>query len=252
MTFSPYWMSIMEQVRIFNEKNTFVWFRGQNNSDYELHSGLFRDDLLVLDVYLSREILRYQEFLNLGHLDHGKSDWDLLYIMQHHGVKTRLLDWTESFATALFFACINWKYEDCNACVWMLAPSELNYLSIKKDALYLPDEEEKYEDFIYKKNNFPKSALALYPVRNSKRIVAQQGTFTLQGNSMLPLEQDLNGDLVKNDHLVKLVLTPEIINDIDYFLKLSGVNYYTLFPDLDGLAKFVNIPGIDKYGKVNR
>ena len=47
-----------------------------------------------------------------------------LYIMQHVGVQTRLLDWTEGLLQALFFALENEK-----PIVWMLDPQQLNSLS---------------------------------------------------------------------------------------------------------------------------
>lgn len=246
MSYSDEWFTLQNQISYFQSRHSFVWFRGHSKSNtYTLDSGLFRDDLIDLDLYLEDELQRYQEFSNLGHIDHGKSDWELLYIMQHHGVKTRLLDWTESFVTALFFSYLNWQPDVEDACVWMLNPKELNELSLGSAGLHIPNE-GKYEQFIYAQEEFQKNSIALYPVRNNKRIVAQQGVFTLQGNSMLPLDQEWDGDLVANGSLVKLNLSKDLLEDIQCFLKLSGVNHYTMFPDLDGLARYVNIPFLER------
>lgn len=230
-------MNILNEVKQFSRKSS--WFRGHGNNDFELHSGLFRLDLKEIFNYIEAEVVLYRKFINIGHLHHNTSDWNLLYLMQHHGVITRLLDWSESFNVALFFAYKNWKFGEL-ACVWMLHPTELNSLSTGKTQFLMPRETTSYEDFLFGKAHFNDYSVALYPVRNSNRVVAQQGVFTLQGNSLLPLDAEHGGALVNNGDLKKIVLTENLRDDVARYLEISGVNYYTLFPDLDGLAKEVN------------
>ncbi|MDQ7860594.1 hypothetical protein RCO48_04515 [Peribacillus frigoritolerans] len=93
------------------------------------------------------------------------------------------------------------------------------------------------------KPGFHNNTLAMYPMRNSSRIISQQGMFTLQGKSGLSLDEEHNGDLIKEGILKRIDLSPKLRTDIENYLKLCGVSAYTLFPDLDGLAKHINSTG---------
>src|SRR4051794_3378288 len=103
---------------------TQLWFRSVNDGTYPLVPGAYwreRCDELSLFVgfqnlapmYLAREPL---------------DEWDWYYVMQHYRIPTRLLDWTESPLTALYFA-LGSAVEGTPACVWVLDPIALNRLT---------------------------------------------------------------------------------------------------------------------------
>lgn len=242
------WEDILRRVdEFYQSKSNLIWFRGHSKSSYKLNSGMFRDKITELKLFQAREQDRYLEFSYLGHMDHGKSDWELLYVMQHHGVKTRLLDWSESFAISLYFAFKDWEPEKEDACVWMLSPFNLNKLARpnKNKGLYMPQYERgepTYEKLLFKHYRFLESSIAMYPVRNNRRIAAQRGVFTLQGNSLNPMEEENNGLLIKEGNLVKLTLTKDMYHEVRNYLRKAGVNHYSIYPDLDGLAKLINVP----------
>ncbi|AHM66873.1 hypothetical protein PPSQR21_032340 [Paenibacillus polymyxa SQR-21] len=241
MAYSSEWFNILNTVDNFCKGIHRVWFRGHSDSEFQLKSGLFRIADKTLDYYLNFELLAYRQFLNLGHLHHSEKDWNLLYLMQHHGVRTRLLDWSESFTTALYFARLSWNGEG-DACVWMLDPSALNKLTLGAPQYVMPYEGVSYEDYLFNKNEaeFHNNSIALYATRNDSRMVNQQGVFTLQGNSMLSLDQE-HDEILKNEgKLVKVILPLSTIDDIDNYLLQAGVTDYTMFPDLDGLARQIN------------
>jgi hypothetical protein len=71
---------------------------------------------------LAREQTLFVEFKNRGaELLNGNDngDWQILTQMQHYGVPTRLLDWTDRLAVALFFALMGAKDDPC---LWVLNP----------------------------------------------------------------------------------------------------------------------------------
>ncbi|WP_102349789.1 FRG domain-containing protein [Bacillus sp. Marseille-P3661] len=238
--FSKKWLTIMDEVTFFTKKSRLVWYRGQNNNGCEgnrfpLLSGLFRQNLSV-DKILEWEEISYKRFFENGYeLHKTENQWDLLYLMQQYGVKTRLLDWSESFAVALYFATKDWD-EVYPCSVWLIDPFQLNKLFHNIDELKsMP----KDGSFIEQRPNFHMS-MALSPTMNTYRSMFQKGFFTLQGNTKLGLEEE-NDQILFNEKVLKHIqITPDLKNDIIMFLELSGINHFTLFPDLGGLANYVN------------
>jgi hypothetical protein len=97
----------------------------------------------------------------------------------------------------------------------------------------------KTNDFLEQRQKFKKT-LALSPRMNTYRSMFQKGYFTLQGNTKQGLEEEENGVLLQERILKHIKINVELRNDVEMFLELSGINQLTLFPDLGGLASYVN------------
>lgn len=87
--------------------DSFLWFRGLPRSDYALVPKIMRDGKLVEQVFererrlLTRFRQRSMAYWPAGY---GQNDWDHLFAMQHFGMPTRLLDWSENVFVAAHFA----------------------------------------------------------------------------------------------------------------------------------------------------
>ncbi|MEZ8383099.1 FRG domain-containing protein [Vibrio splendidus] len=122
------YIDYVESLKLRSENlgnNTELLFRGQRQ-DYSLLPKLARLDLngdiknverLMLDEF-RRACLPLAEF-------QPENNWDLLALAQHHGLPTRLLDWTYSALIALWFAVQKEPKVKESGVVWVLNPALL-------------------------------------------------------------------------------------------------------------------------------
>lgn len=177
------------------------------------------------------EIETFQQFKRRAHstvASNPSNDWEWLAIAQHHGLPTRLLDWTTSPLIALFFATQpkvrDSKLEECcdnGGAIYVL--HFCNYINTMVDT----------NPFEYKK-------VGVYqPPHIATRISGQAGLFTIQPepNKELAYEKD---ERLPND-IIKIKFTKESAQKIQGQLFRIGVRHDMLFPDLDGFAYGIKI-----------
>ena len=115
-----------------------------------------------------------------------------MQVAQHHGLPTRLLDWTQNAAVALFFAC--YEKPDLDGLVVILNPIELNQTANPKLARVMDSERDGNEIQPYFRlgahvNPRGKRTVALNPTWNTERIALQHGCFTLHGSRKFELDR---------------------------------------------------------------
>jgi FRG domain len=151
-------------------------------------------------------------YINRWPLD---SEWELLALAQHHGLPTRLLDWTESPLVAGYFACRD--HRDRDGAIYAL-----NTVSVADPAI----------------SPFSTKRVAKFrPSHITSRITAQRGVFTIHNDPQRPLPE---GDSRKKAYRVrKVVIRAAVKQRILWDLSRFNINTRSLFPDLDGLARFL-------------
>lgn len=232
------------------------WYRGCSDASYELVPSLYRHPQLTDAEKLFRqefEILKrfkQRSIPYIGSSLHENDDLSILFIMQHFGVPTRLLDWTENPYTALYFALANAKYMKSNkqpayqtdVAIWVLDPITWNGKALDFEpspGIISPPDEELLNGYLPSgKSTYRKSEpIALFGVYNSPRIVAQRGVFTLFGANIKPMEESYQNNDYPGDCLLKLVIKKEYIKVMLDSLTRIGITDSVVFPDLEGLAK---------------
>lgn len=229
------------------------WFRGQEDEGYSLVPGLYRDVYPNANSDDEDAIRIDFEAKSYPYLDpqrmRARTSWEHYALMQHYGLPTRLLDWSESLMVASCFAVARAMRPGeikTGAAVWMLDPfwfnrqtcgeAYLGYEDQPRTKRFLRPPDEEYQ--------LPRLPLAVCLPHNSPRISAQQGLFTVHGSSRKPLEQ-----LVPNarlSRLVKFVIPKEHVRTVQRELRLAGITASTLFPDLEGLCKHIASDWMDR------
>jgi len=157
-----------------------------------------------------------------------KSNWDWLAIAQHHGMATRLLDWTLNPLAALWFAVkrspMKEKGKVYPGVVWVLVPKPSDYAFAS-----------------VKENPFKVDRTKIFrPKHIAARLVTQAGWFTVHKfmktqDRFIPMESNK----AYSSKLTKLQIPAQRFSEMRFELDRFNVNVASLFPDLDGLCTHI-------------
>ena len=191
-----------------------------------------------LEEHILRNFARYSR----PHLQHATNEWELLVAAQHHGVPTRLLDWSYSPLVAAHFATMG--DQDVDRVIWRLDWKRMHrkfglpelalliddlHRLVGRDGAFTPwrliGEGSKAKPF----------ACMIDPPTLDARISAQTATFTLCSDTshafdVFLAEHDLE------DALTRFVIKRASAACVRDQLDLAGMDERRLFPDLDGVA----------------
>lgn len=212
-------ISVIDSVEKFHQMIRGHWdahyiYRGESNDKYELRSKFGRDQQRTQENNIAMEKGMLEEFKRnaISHLSYNPADdWDWLAIAQHHGLHTRLLDWTLNPLSAAFFAMDPIIPGD--AVIYVLNTAKL--LRTNKS---IPPFEIK-EVMLFK------------PRHLTNRINAQSGVFTVHPRP---------SDIFINPSLERIVIKESCKIELTGVIRTYNVNIYTMFPNLDGLSEKLN------------
>jgi hypothetical protein len=242
------------------------WFRGQPDRKKPPTPSILRPDLKLkgqrgefdLATNFRLKAQAYSPTPETSRID----QW--LILMRHHGVPTRLLDWTESPLAGLLFAVSKFvdKPEDkiCSEPgVWVLNPYELNKLSEGEleeklnrfpntwtppgvQNFKIPFGTHEKQPYIRPKTRTPLTAtkypLAFLPSLIHPRVALQKSCFTIHGTDKSDFEViGESTKLIEHGYFLKYHIPKESVRSIIDGLFSRGITFTSLFPDLDNLAK---------------
>lgn len=195
-----------------------------------------------LEEHILRNFIRYSR----PHLDEARphNDWEMLIAAQHHGVPTRLLDWTYSPLVAAFFATRpSGDRGGQDRAVWRLDWQTLHRkFKLPPLALLIQDFESLLDALtpwkLFGGKNDRAFACMIEPPSLDNRIVAQAATFTLCSSTKKSFDAFLEEEGLR-DALTKYVIPASDVGRIRDQLDLVGIDERRLFPDLDGVASAI-------------
>lgn len=222
------------------------WFRGHPKVYDELTPSIFRN---AYSRAIERRIttlfkLKAQSLQSGLPKDDEYVMW--LFLMQHHGLPTRLLDWTESILVALYF--IVRSDHDFDGELWALFPEALSNFSStigtalpNHPAVIFLAQEPIVDDVdslkrLTKLKDVPIYPLPLMPPLNFPRMSAQSSVFTIHPVPIPSKNNTIHELLPKEISLVRYIIPKDCKLKLLFELSAIGISEHLLFPNLDALS----------------
>ena len=198
------------------KEDDYHFFRGVSGASFDLVPKAFRSTRHIETANYEKRILGEFKKYAVPHLTHSPTDdWDWLALAQHHGLSTRLLDWTTNPIVALFFATQTTSGNEDAAL--FRATYHLQFADI---------------EFMGINDPFSIDAVTFYKPRHvTQRLVVQAGVFTVHPDRK---PHEAHG-------IEKIIIHRNAIKSIRYSVEKMGFTNAYLFPGLDGLSRHLDV-----------
>ena len=219
-------------------------YRGLSDFNYALETSLTRlgGAYTILEKHLLRNFKKYAYNAH----PQGTTDWHWLALAQHHGLPTRLLDWTYSPYAALHFATENIRRYNTDGVIWALNYEKVN--------TYLPDRPKSIINRVGSHSFTSEMLLQAYPSLDAldeadgefvvifesasldQRMVNQYALFSMMSTADGVLSDWL---VAYPDLYFRIKIPAEMKWEIRDRLDQANINERVLFPGLGGLSKWL-------------
>lgn len=229
------WQEFLENVRKAEDelgRPEVIWYRGHSDATWSVLPGILRQP--TWENYEQQAFHAFQRSATRL-FERRLTDWEILFDMQHYGMPTRLVDWSEALGVAVAFVLFTPTPKVCDAAVFVLDPLGLNEYSGQNEIKNLPAGDEfDYKAIYWNRRPFAaKHPIAVYPPLQSQRLFAQRGTFTIHGDKKDGLE-------VQCSDVVRKVVLPQVAMEAAHeFLRQASLDEYAIYPDIVGMAKYL-------------
>lgn len=225
-------------------RSTYV-FRGLSDARYLLSSSLMRlqGPYANMEAHLLRNFRKYAH----GGLVDGDSVWHWLALAQHHGLPTRLLDWTFSPFVAMHFATSNPQKTRTDGVIWALSYGRIHEhlpellaqeLEDEGSSVFTVDMLAKHARTLTALEALSKTPflILLEPPAMDERIINQYSLFSCPSTAELNLSDFL-------DHhsglYHKIIIPADLKWEVRDKLDQANITERVLFPGLDGLSRWL-------------
>ena len=222
-------------------------FRGLSCKDYTLIPSLNRTCHSKL--FLERNLIRNFEKYASEQLGSPKNLWDTLSLAQHHGMPTRLLDWTFSPLVAAHFATEDFAKYEQDGVIWCLdfvkcnthLPSQFRAILKKEDAFCFSTEMlskvvDTYDGLLALgkgKGAFP---IFFEPPAIDGRIVNQYALFSVMSDPAIIISEWMKKH---DEYWYRLIIPSRSKLEIRDKLDQLNITERIIYPGLDGLGKWL-------------
>ncbi|GAB3554404.1 FRG domain-containing protein [Spirosoma fluminis] len=219
-------------------------FRGLADVNFTLDTSLMRmgDECGTIEGHLLRNFKKYA----LNNVAERDSFWYWLSVAQHHGLPTRLLDWTFSPYVALHFVTAALELYDRDGAIWCVdykkvhreLPRSLSKLLEEEGADVFTVDMLSQLRSLREFDNLADDSFALFfePPSIDERIINQYALFSVVSNPAIGMSQWLE---TRPDMFRRIVIDHRLKWEIRDKLDQANVNERVLFPGLDGLSRWL-------------